>query len=62
MRTKFWLKNLKRKLGRYRHRWQGNIRIDLREIGWEVVDWIHLAEDRDQWRTVVNTAMNLRVL
>jgi hypothetical protein len=37
------------------------IRMDRREIGLEVVDWIHLAEDRDQWRVVVNTAMNLWV-
>jgi hypothetical protein len=35
--------------------------MDLREIGWEVVDWIRVAEDRDQWRPVLNTAMNLRV-
>jgi hypothetical protein len=33
--------------------------MDLREIGWEVVDWIHLAEDRDQWRALVNTVMDL---
>jgi hypothetical protein len=35
--------------------------MDLREIGWEVVDWIRLTQDRDQWRAVVNTVMNLRV-
>jgi hypothetical protein len=35
--------------------------MNLREIGWEGVDWIHLAQDRDQWRTVVNTVMKLRV-
>jgi hypothetical protein len=35
--------------------------MDLREIDWEVVDWMHLAQDRDEWRAVVNTAMNLRV-
>jgi len=35
--------------------------MDLKAIGWEGVDWIHLAQDRDQWRAVVNTLMNLRV-
>jgi hypothetical protein len=35
--------------------------MDLGEIGWDVVDWIKLAEDRDQWRALVNTVMNLRV-
>jgi hypothetical protein len=35
--------------------------MDLREIGWDGVDWIELAQDRDQWRALVNTAMNLRV-
>jgi hypothetical protein len=38
-----------------------NITIDLREIGWDGVDWIDLAQDRDQWRALVNTVMNLRV-
>jgi hypothetical protein len=37
------------------------IRMILREIAWEDVDWIHLAQDRDQWRAVVNTVMNVRV-
>jgi hypothetical protein len=37
------------------------IKIDLREIGWGDVDWIELAQDRNQWRAVVNTVMNLRV-
>jgi hypothetical protein len=36
--------------------------MDLREIGWGSVDWIQLAQDRDRWRTVMNTVMNLRVL
>jgi hypothetical protein len=36
--------------------------MDLREIGWGGMDWIYLAQDRDQWRAVVNTVMNLRVL
>jgi hypothetical protein len=35
--------------------------MDLREIGWEGVDWIHMVEDSDQWRDLVNTVMNLRV-
>jgi hypothetical protein len=51
----------KRPLRRTRRRWEDNIRMDLREIVWEGVDWMHLAEDRDQWRVVVNTVMNLRV-
>jgi hypothetical protein len=38
-----------------------NIKIDLREIEWGGVDWIDLAQDRDQWRTLVNMVMNLRV-
>jgi hypothetical protein len=42
-------------------RWEDNIRMDLREIGWKRVDWIHLAQDRDQWRALVNTVMNLRI-
>jgi hypothetical protein len=50
-----------RPLGRHRRRWEDNIRMDLREVRWEGMDWIHLAQDRDQWWAVVNTAMNLRV-
>jgi hypothetical protein len=38
-----------------------NIKTDLREIGWDVVDWVDLAQDRDQWRALVNTMINLRV-
>jgi hypothetical protein len=38
-----------------------NIKIDLRERGWDGMDWIDLAQDRDQWRVLVNTVMNLRV-
>jgi hypothetical protein len=51
----------KRPLGRPRRRWVDNIKTDLREIGWDGVDWIDLAQDRDQWRAVVNTVMNLGV-
>jgi hypothetical protein len=45
----------KRPLGRHRRRWVLNIKINLREIGWDGMDWIDLAQDWDQWRTVVNT-------
>jgi hypothetical protein len=41
--------------------WVDNIKMDLRDIGWDGVDWIGLAEDRDQWRALVNTVINLRV-
>jgi hypothetical protein len=51
----------KRPLGSLRCRWVGNIKIDLREIGWDGMDWINLAQDREQWRALVNTVMNLRV-
>jgi hypothetical protein len=51
----------KRPLGRPRCRWEDNIKMDLREIGWGGMDWKDLAQDRDQWRAVVNTVMNLRV-
>jgi hypothetical protein len=51
----------KRPLGRPRRRWEENIKTDLREIGWDGMDWIDLAQDRDQSRALVNTVMNLRV-
>jgi hypothetical protein len=51
----------KRPLGRPRHRWEGNINMDLREIGIDGANWIRLAQDRVQWRAFVNTVMNLRV-
>jgi hypothetical protein len=44
-----------------RRRWVDNIKTDLRGVGWDGMDWIHLAEDRDQWRALVNTVMNIRV-
>jgi hypothetical protein len=52
----------KRPPGRPRRRWEDGIRMDLREIGQEGVEWIQLAQDRDQWRALLNTMMNLRVL
>jgi hypothetical protein len=51
----------KRPLGRPRRRWEGNIKLDLREIGIDGANWIQLTQDRVQWRAFVNTAMNLRV-
>jgi hypothetical protein len=52
----------KRPFGRPRRRWEDGIRMDLREIGLGGVDWIRLAQDRDEWRAVVSAMMNLRVL
>jgi hypothetical protein len=51
----------KRPLGRRKRRWEDNIRMDLGEIGWGGMDWIDLAQDRDQWRALVNTVMDIRV-
>jgi hypothetical protein len=50
-----------RPLGRPRRRWVDNIKIDLKGTGWDGIDWIDLAQDRDQWRALVRTVMNLRV-
>jgi hypothetical protein len=52
----------KRPLERPRCRWEDGIKMDLREIGWGGVEWIHLAQDRYRWRAVVNAVMNLWVL
>jgi hypothetical protein len=51
----------KRQLGRPRLRREDNIRMDLRGKGWGSVNWMHLAQDRDQWWALVNTVLNLRV-
>jgi hypothetical protein len=50
----------KRPLGRPRHRWEDNIRMYRRKIGWEGMDWIHLAQDRDQWHALVNIMFHKR--
>jgi hypothetical protein len=62
--TRFWWGKPEGKspLGRPRRRWEDGIRMDLREIVLGGVDWIRLAQDRDWWRSVVSTVMNLRVL
>jgi hypothetical protein len=52
----------RRQLGRPRRRWEDGVRMNIREIGLEGVDWIRLAQDRDRWRAVVNAVMNLRVI
>jgi hypothetical protein len=51
----------KRPLRRPRCRWVDNIKMDLGEIGWDGVDWSELVQDRDKWRALVNTVMNLGV-
>jgi hypothetical protein len=50
-----------RPLGRPRRRWEDNIKMDLREVEWEGMDWIKVAQDMDRWRALVYTVMNLRV-
>jgi hypothetical protein len=47
--------------GRPRRRWEENIKMDLREVGWGYIDWIDLAQDRDRWWALVNMVMNHRV-
>jgi hypothetical protein len=51
----------KRPLGRPRHRWVDNIRMDLGVVGWGDVDWIGLAQDKNRWRVLMNSVLNLRV-
>jgi hypothetical protein len=51
----------KKPLGRSRRRWEDNIKVGFRDIGWGGMDCIDLAQDRDQWRALENTVMNLRV-
>ena len=51
----------KRPLGRPRHRWEDNIKMDLEELGRGCGDWMELVQDRKRWRALVSTVMNLRV-
>jgi len=52
---------VKRSLGRPRHRWEDNIKMDLQEVGGGCGDWMQLAQDRERWRALVSTVMNFRV-
>jgi hypothetical protein len=52
---------LAKPLGRLRLRWVDNIKINLREIEWSITDWFDLAQDKDQWRALLNTVMNPQV-
>jgi len=52
----------KRPLGRPRHRWEDNIKMDLKEVGFGGMDWTELPQDRDSWKALMNAVMNLRVL
>jgi hypothetical protein len=51
----------RRPLARPARRWEDNIKMDLLEVGWRGMDWINVAQDRDRWRALVHTVMNLRV-
>jgi len=51
----------KRPLGRPKRRWEDNIKMDIQEVGYEGMEWIELAQDRDRWRALLNAVMNLRV-
>jgi hypothetical protein len=59
--TGFWMPEGKRPLGRPRHRWEDNMKMDLRERKIDGANWIRLAQGRVQWRACVNTVMNLRI-
>jgi hypothetical protein len=56
-----WESQKKRTTRKTRRRWVDNNEIDLREIEWDGIDWIDLGEDKDHWRALLNTAMNIRV-
>jgi hypothetical protein len=57
----WWESQMERPLERPRRRWVDTIKMNLREKGWDGMGWIDLAQDKDQWRALVNTVMNLRV-
>jgi hypothetical protein len=51
----------KRQIGRPKHRWKDNIKVDPEKMEWDDIDWIDVTEGRNQWRALLNTVMNLRV-
>jgi hypothetical protein len=57
----FWWEEGLRLSGGLRRRSKDNIKVDLREIGWGDMDWLDLTQNKDQWRALVNTVMNLHV-
>jgi hypothetical protein len=61
MHIGYWWEIQKEPLGRPRRRRVDNIKMDLREVGWDGGDWIDLSQDRDRWRAYVNAVMNVRV-
>jgi hypothetical protein len=60
-RVLVWKPEGKRPLGRPRHRWEDNIKMDFQEVGGGFGDWMELVQDRDRWRALVSTVKNLRV-
>ena len=61
LRVLVWKPEVKRPLGRPRHRWDDNIKMDLQEVGCGGMDWFELAQDRDRWQALVNAVMKLQV-
>ena len=51
----------KKPLGRHRHRWEDNMKMDLQEVGWGGMDWLKLAQGRDRWWALVNVVLSLQV-
>jgi len=55
-----WGEVREKPLGRHRRRWEDNIKMGFQDVGWGGMDWSHLAQDRERWRTFANVVMNLR--
>jgi len=58
----WWGQLHKRTFGRSKNKWQGNINMDLQEVGWRGMDWMTVPQDRDMCQALVDVAMNLKVL